>query len=281
MLIHYKIFLTPVALLAELDFVLITDVNGELILGLEWDGATYITTQTANITLSNLSLILGGQEANADEIIRTNQGLIAVSIAPIYTPDRQIMGVMLVGTALDNVMSTLTVDDADLSFFDGNTRFLMGTNVAGDFRSLETGDIDGILASTGIVMETARFTDGLYQVAYFPLIIRENPIAIATVYQPSTTRFATSAARQMFSLIAATLAAVIVITTYVFIARFIQRIEHIKNTAYSLTLGNSDVRTKFAATDEIGELAVALDTYADAVSIQYRSFDQSITTSST
>jgi PAS domain S-box-containing protein len=76
---------------------------------------------------------------------------------------------------------------------------------------------------------------------------------------------ATPAAQQLTSLLFATLAAFVVIMTFVFINWTVGRVNRVTKVAEALATGDLSARTHMKATDEVGALGQALDRYADHV----------------
>ena len=76
---------------------------------------------------------------------------------------------------------------------------------------------------------------------------------------------ATPAAQQLASLSFASLAAFVVIVTFVFINWTVERVNRVTRVAQALARGDLSARTGMKATDEVGALGQALDKYADHV----------------
>jgi PAS domain S-box-containing protein len=76
---------------------------------------------------------------------------------------------------------------------------------------------------------------------------------------------ATPAAQQLASLMFASLAAFVVIVTFVFINWTVERVNRVTRVAQALAQGDLSARTGMKATDEVGVLGRALDKYADHV----------------
>ncbi|HLU10651.1 MAG TPA: ATP-binding protein [Oceanobacillus sp.] len=76
---------------------------------------------------------------------------------------------------------------------------------------------------------------------------------------------ATPAAQQLASLMFASLAAFVVIVTFVFVNWTVERVNRVTKVAEALAQGDLSARTGMKATDEVGALGRALDKYADHV----------------
>ena len=75
----------------------------------------------------------------------------------------------------------------------------------------------------------------------------------------------TPAAQQLTNLLFASLAAVVVIVTFVFVNWTLERVNRISRVAQALASGDMGARTGMTPTSEIGRLGRALDEYADHV----------------
>lgn len=267
----------PNAMLAGLDLVLITNTNGEEILGLQrtqLDENTidYAVAEETNLSsIEAVSTVLDGNIDNSTSIISTSQGLILISAESILSPADEIMGIIVVGTRLDHIIVQLQGDHPiELAAFNSNGSLLRTTFPDNEDilskLALDTSTIGQVINSPGQVpIETAKLDGTRYQAAYFPLVIDNNPVGVMAAYMPSNTPFATDIARQLFSLTAALLAAGVVIVGYAAIGRTVKRIEGVRDTAQALADGYESTRTKVQSRDEIGQLASALNTYAEFV----------------
>ncbi len=260
----------PNAMLAELDLVIVVAKDGQEILGLQrvQDGDTVdytVTSQTDLTSVSGLTGILNGETPSASTLIYTPQGTTLVTLEPVYSPAAQIMGAIVVGTRLEHVLGQLQANTTlELAIFAADGDLVQTTFSTGEAIALPRDTVANI-TNTQTVTDVTRLAETRYQVAYTPFVIDSQPVGILAVYRQSTALFPTKMGAQMFSLLTTLFAACVVIVGYVVIARMVQRLEHVRDTAQALADGQADARTQLTPTDEIGELAAALDRYADSV----------------
>lgn len=266
----------PNALLAGLDLVVVTSADGNEILGLQRtqidNTIDYAVAENTDLSkIDAISIILNGETNTSTSIISTNQGLMVLSAESVLSPANEIMGIIAVGTRLDHVLFQLKSDyPVELSAF-GSDGKLLHTTLPDDESvlsnlSLENVTVNQIINSPHQVpTEITKFNGTRYQVAYFPLVIDNVSVGIVAAYMQSNTPFSTDIARQLFNLISALLAAGIVIVGYMVIGRAVARIEVVRDTAQALSEGYEYTRTHMQSNDEIGQLAAALDDYAQFV----------------
>lgn len=260
----------PNASLAELEAVILVAANGDIILALIGNETGYQpTSSTDTAWITPLAAILSGQTTTTHFIAQPEQTPFILTIMPVFTPTDSIMGAIIVGTRLDRVLasweaSTAILDDTGqvwVSTFNDNTQLDNRTQQA--------------VYKGQMVMETRRFDAGRYHIAYIPMTIDNSEIlGVLAIYQPSDTLLANGSARQIFSFLVTTGVAVLVITAYLGIGKIVQRLEHVRQTTNALYQGNISARANLKPTDEIGQLAHALDQYAEKMQYELENFQR-------
>ncbi len=256
----------PNAMLAELDLIIVTANDGTELIGLQRtpDEDDYtIATQTDLSALPGIQDILEGTLDRTNSLILTETGLTVVTLEAVYTPTNDVMGTIAVGTRLESTIRS----DYQLALFDAQGQIISTTFDQAPLLSPQMAQ-DILNNPTEISTEIIKIDGERYQAAHLPFMIESDALAVASIYQPSSTLATNNAARHIFGLTVALLGACTVILTYLFVARTIERLETIRHTARSLIDGETEARTGFVPTDEIGELAAALDEYADVVQVR-------------
>jgi signal transduction histidine kinase len=90
-------------------------------------------------------------------------------------------------------------------------------------------------------------------------------MAVAYTLPRAATPLLPRAAQQLTNLLFASLAAVVVIVTFVFVNWTLERVNRINRVAQALAAGHMGARTGMKPTSEVGRLGQALDEYADHV----------------
>jgi signal transduction histidine kinase len=260
--------IAPNALLAELDMVIVTDRNGVEIMGLQRSANSTTTTfdlsQQGNLSAIGSITPLLQTPATTTELIRLNDRLLLVSGSTITTPDNQVMGALLVGSDIAPVLSTIaetTTSEALLFGADGT--WLAG--VAADRQSVQDTTATAVVGGPNYLQERTVLDDVTLYRVYAPLTLNGTALGVLRLSVENSGETVAAMTQHTVSLMAAVGAALIVISTYIVLARLIERVEQIRDTAVALSAGESDVRNDMPANDEIGELAAALDHYANVM----------------
>lgn len=255
----------PNAMLAGLDVVIVTALDGTELIGLQrspTDNDYFVASGTDLSMLPGMNNILSGAIPRTNRLIRTESGLVVLTLEAVRTPTDEVMGAIAVGTQLESALRL----EHRLAVFDANNQPLSRTFAKAEPPSPSV--IQEVLNTSDLITETIKIDGERYQVAYVPYLIESDALAVVGVYEPSTTVITNNAARQIFGLTVAILGASAVIITYLFLAHTIERLETIRQTADALITGDVQARTRMAPTDEIGELAAALDEYADVMQVR-------------
>ncbi|MCB9436179.1 MAG: PAS domain-containing protein [Anaerolineales bacterium] len=260
----------PNASLAELETVLVVANNGDALVAIEGDENGYHPLpQTDTAWITPLASVLNGEVTTAHFIAQPSQAPLIFTVMPIYTPADTVMGAIVIGTRLERVMADL---EAATAFFATNGQVWL-SNLP-DTERLDKKTRQAVQRGQ-MVTETQRLHNGRYHIAYVPLALDNSPaLGTVAVYLLSDTIFTNTSAQQMFSFLATTAAAALVITAYLGIGKMLERLEHIRSTAEALHHGNISARANLKTSDEIGQLAYALDQYADKMQIELENFQR-------
>lgn len=259
--------ISPNALLAELDVVIVTDRTGVEIMGLQRTSSTTPTlelSQQGDLSqVSSIDTLLNTATATT-ELVRLNNRLILLSGASILAPNEQIMGTLLVGTDVAPTLASITqATEHEALLFAANGQWLAGT-AAGASIPTEP-NAASVINSTDFLQVSTVEGDSTFFTVYAPLRIGNTPLAVLRLNAEQRDDTVAAMTQHTVSLMAAGSAAVIVIVAALLVARLIERIEHVRDTAVALAEGETAARADLPASDEIGELATALDYFADVM----------------
>lgn len=259
----------PNALLANLDLIIVADTSGEEIITLQQiafnDGTQdYVVLDSSpETTLPFLSNAVTQSEVTSS-LITFEDHLFVLSTTPVLNSDNAIVGTLTVGTKVADALQAIEQrDDVSLGIYDALGRTIL-SDVAGD-DTISAGIAQQIIQDPNTtIIETQFANDQRYQIAYIPLIINQSLLGVVSMSQPATTA-AASMAQHIIGLTAALIMAAVVTVGYRTVAQYVERIEIVRDTAIALAEGRSKARSNLAESDEIGQLATALDRYADAM----------------
>jgi PAS domain S-box-containing protein len=267
--------LEPLALAADLDYVLVADANDREVIGLQRvnngsgpaDYAVASGTDLETLIAKQPALFAPGTDLRA-AITRTGQGHALMTAGPVMLDDQRV-GTVLVGVRVERVLDALRGGDlAELALFGADGVFVH-TTLPFDDTTRAALVLDGdafqqALTTPGEVPVEALEIDGKpYNAAYIPLVINGTPLGVLGVYRVDDTLYATWLSREWISLLSAVLVGVVVLVTFIVVGRFSHRVERVTRTAGALAAGDARARTRMAANDEIGELGMTLDRLAD------------------
>lgn len=278
--------LTPLALSANLDSVIVTDASGQEIIGLlrsiTDEAGRYSLSRDTNLAGENiLQDVLNNATVGASGLIYTENGLAIYVAVPARVGDTPI-GTVLAGWYVRDLLADMQGGNlAEVSLY------------AVDGTLLETTlDIDNnnqsILATNPQTMQQALSQSGQvtlaenlslnalsYRAGYFPFSFGEQTLGIASVLMADNVAYATAGGRTVSAILMAVIAGAVTFVVIVGINILTRRVEQITETAQALTRGER-VRVNMQASDEIGQAAVALNQYADSVTQREDQFRQTL-----
>ncbi len=230
--------------------------------------------------LASLPMVAALLQSDADlsarpiGLAQTPQGFAFYTAGPVVTHDGQMVGVVLVGSTLDELTETLcahSLGEVALYLPDGtliSTTF--ADEVDADDAGLQAKPEDIARALKGEVMARTVWVDGrAFRVGYAPFGARGQVLGVMGVYMPNNVFTATENGRQLLSLVFASLAAAVLVGVLVMVsAVYTRRLTRIRATVEAIGQGDLKARTGISAGDEVGALGKSIDNMA--VSLQRR-----------
>ncbi len=260
----------PNALLADLDFLVITDATGKEIIALQQiqfsDGRIdYVVLERSSVSsIPFLSKVLFEDSSTLSNLITLEDDFYIISAIAITDENNAVIGSISVGTKIDKFLKSVEKSEQfSLGIYDMLGRPLIANPISD--RVITAGITQQISETPEqTIIETQIINGSRYHVAYIPLVVNQSLLGVVSVSQLTTTA-AANTTRHVIGLSAALVMAGVVTIGYRVIAKHVQRIEIIRDTALALASGNQKARSNIKTSDEIGELASALDRYADVV----------------
>ncbi|MEO1440276.1 MAG: ATP-binding protein, partial [Chloroflexota bacterium] len=115
-----------------------------------------------------------------------------------------------------------------------------------------------------------------HRAAYIPLNYGQSTLGVVAVLIPDNLPFATGVARQLTAVMAAGIAGMAVVVTFVGVAAISSRTERVQRTAEALAAGHKTARTRMRPVDEAGAAGAALDQYANRVLREQNAMQQTL-----
>ncbi len=267
--------LEPEAVAADLDLVLVVDVEGVELAGLRREDpgrrtAFAFSTGAALADQVPLSADLTGGMAGAPALIRLADGLALAVSYPVRAGESA-LGQVVVARRLPAVLERLRSGGlGQVALFSAEGRLLQTTFDGRDAvlasLTLAPEQAQTVLASPEVLTLHATTIAGYpFQVAYRPFVLGPSVLGVLAVYLPSSLPYAAELAGQVLSLVLASLAALVVIAAYIAAGRLTGQIGAVTQVVQQLAEGDPDARTGLRPVHELGELGRAVDVYADRV----------------
>jgi signal transduction histidine kinase len=258
--------LLPLVLNSHIEAVTAVDAGGQELLTLAYDPAIKQYVSSSGTDFSKVELVTNALRGQADAVgdkfaglLTTAQGSYLFTSAPVRDANEQIVGALLIGTRL----STLVSDLQTQSFAQGIVVLdrqgkLSATTLAepeAGYAVLEL--TNGIVPTT---TQDLQLYGRSYQIAYTPLIIRQQTIGTLGVVLASNFLVNTEAtSRDTFSLIFAVITVAVVVLGYILSRSIARPILRLRALSQAVAAGDLNQETRLSRSDEIGELAVAFD----------------------
>jgi signal transduction histidine kinase len=262
--------LLPLALNHHSELITAIDRDGREVLTLAYDSQTQQYQSSSGADFSQMELVTdilqGRIDATGDKFARllaTPQGPYLLTSAPVRTANDEIVGAMLIGTRLSTLLSDLKAQTyADIIALDRQGHLLDTTlpEPAGGYA-----DLEHAAASVGPIGSDATHDLQLYgrdyQIAFTPLVIRQQTAGNIGVVLPSNYLVDTAAtSRNTFSLIFALITVAVIVLGYLLSTSIARPILRLRALSQAVASGDLDQKTELDRPDEIGELAEAFDT---------------------
>lgn len=259
----------PLALNNDIESITAIGLEGIEILTLAQDPASGRRVVYQGTDFSHLELVANILKGETDDLgdkyaglINTNYGPYFYSSAPVRDASNRLLGVLMVGTHLDSLLSELKSQAlADVILLDGQGRLLATT-----FSAQENAPAQLELSPRDLPTGDASYTRGLtlskrtYEAVYSTLKIRQRGMGILGIALPSSYVVDTEAtSRNTFTIIfsAASLAAIVI--GYVLAQHIAQPILKLRSVSRAVAEGDLNQRSGLKRSDEIGELATMFD----------------------
>ncbi len=261
--------LLPLALNNHSEVITAIGRDGREVLTLAYDPSTkqYLSSSGANFSKIDLvtSVLHGQADATGDKyagLLATPQGPYLFTSAPVRDATDTV-GAMLIGTRLSTLLSDLKAQTfADVVVLDRQGHLLETTlpQPEGGYTELERA-----AASAGPIGSAATYDLRLYgrdyQIAFTPLLIRQQTVGNIGVVLPSNYLVDTAAtSRNTFSLIFACITVAVIVLGYVLSTSSARPILRLRALSQAVAAGDLNQKTELDRPDEIGELAEAFDT---------------------
>jgi len=265
--------LEPLALATGLDSIIITNAVGQEVIGLLHNPSAndYSFSQETNLADERLvQNVLNSGNSGEAGLLQTPNGAAIYIATPLRLGDTPI-GVLLVGRYASSILETFQSSTlADVTLYTADS-LLLETTVEIDeaYRVLldtNQGIIDQTLSNANqVTLASGLSLNGQdYRTAYIPFSISGNTLGALSVLMSDNVAFATAGGRQISGFLMAILAGAVTFVTIISINLLTRRIEKVTETVESLAEGEN-VRVDMQPTDEVGQMAMAVNRYADVV----------------
>ncbi len=268
-----QVILEPIATATNLDSVIILDLNGQEILGLLNNPNANDYSLSTNTDLSQESLIrtlLNAEANNSVGILQTPNGSVLYT-ATVIRGNEDPIGIIIAGRYLNSILNTIQANSlANLSVYTGDAT-LLDTTLQLDADNQSLIDIgQETITQTLSNSNQVTVTDGLslngqdYRSAYIPFSVGEQTLGVISILMLDNVAFATSGGRQISAFLMAIIAGAVTFAAAITVQSFTRRVETVTETINKLEQGE-DIRVDMKPSDEIGEMATAVNRYADTV----------------
>ncbi|MEO0563369.1 MAG: hypothetical protein AAF125_14770, partial [Chloroflexota bacterium] len=267
--------LEAMARAAELDSLILTDVSGTEVLGVQRvllpDVDDYaVNTGTALSGESIVTAALAGT-AGAAALFRTPEGTLLYVSTPIRDDD-EVVGTVLAGLGLDDVAVALGgTSVASVAVYGANgdlveTTFALNDDIRASLTIPPELAASSLIEQPETVPVRALTLEGQpHRAAYVPFTYGENVLGVVSVLLRDDLPAATTLGRQFVGLMAAAVAGTSVSVVFIGLALYSTRVDRVAETAERLAAGEATARTMMAPTDEAGAAGAALVAYANRV----------------
>ncbi|MBN8595029.1 MAG: hypothetical protein J0M33_24970 [Anaerolineae bacterium] len=262
--------LESLARLADLDSLILTDVQGIEAIGLTRADADSPYQLSSGADLSGERAIRQTTEniIGASSLIQTGDGALLLYTAAPVVADDQIIGAVLVGRTLDRVLAQLRPGDLyHMTAYAGPGAPLDSTfETAFPALDLSRDQLSLALRSGGSPITELDLNGVRYRTISFPFIYGTETLGVASLAALDQSPLLLDMNRKLTGLTFAGITAALVIGAFALLNRLvIGRASQIAQTAQALAAGQNLARTRMQATDELGAVGLALDQYADHV----------------
>ena len=211
------------------------------------------------------------------QIVETSDGFVLYTAGPIFG-DGELVGVVLVGTALDSFAKQAKAKAlADITIYDFDGRPLVSTfaqpsGASGDEARLDLGGtvVDEASQGTTALRERRTIWGRDYDLLYGRLEVRDQAVGLYSVGLASDFIFDAGSLTRLQMALVFGLGVVAVLAIGLLLARlFTQPLLRLVQTARLVAAGDLSARTQVNSTDEIGVLASSFDEMTEKLQRQH------------
>lgn len=263
-------FLLPVARNAGIETFSVIDQRGQEIFTLTYDRVANQYLRSESADFSGLSLVTAILQAQPDQegdkfiaLLSTTRGDYLFTSAPVRNETGQLVGVLMVGTRLETIVTDLEKQAAADVILLNDAGKLLATTLARPDEGYATLEGTSATIANNNESETRdlRLYNRGFRAVYAPLVVRKQTLGVLGVVLPTDyVTTTTSTNRTLISLIF-TLGTLAVIVIGYWLAQNIARpILRLRVVSQAVAAGDLEQNTGLKQADEIGELATAFDT---------------------
>jgi len=261
--------LYPLVVNGNVHFLTAVDAQGQEIISLVQDPAagTYAISEGGD--LSALAIVSkplkGEQDVLGDKfagLIQTVHGPYLATTVPVRGTDGSIVGALMLGTRLDNLLSDLKTQAlADLIALDPTGKVMVASlaEPEGGFQVLDLSPSQVSELDPAIEREVNLY-DRRFQILYAPLVVRQEPVGVLGIALPSNFIVTTEAtSRNLFSLIFSLGTVAVIVVGYLLSQSIARPILRVRDVSLAVASGDLGQKTGIERKDEIGQLAAVFD----------------------
>jgi len=261
--------LWPLALNNDVDAVTAINAMGQEIMTMAKDpvesrygvysGADYSSISLVSNVLTNTNDVEGDKYAG---LMFTRFGPYMYTSAPVRDAFDNLIGVLMIGTDLSKLLEDLKSQAlADIVILDLNGALLASTFpepvLEQDGDQLELTTLPGVEETK---IQDAKLSGRDHQIAYAPLLLRNQVVGVLGVALPSEYVVHTEAtSRNTFFIIFALTTVAVIIVGYLLSESIARPIQRLRAVSKAVAEGDLSQQTGLERSDEIGDLASAFD----------------------
>jgi signal transduction histidine kinase len=265
--------LTPVAAVKmDADSISVIDEKGVELLTLGKNPNTLQLLKGQGLDFSSLELtqkILSGvSDAQGDKyvgLMNTSYGPTLITGAPVYGPDGEVIGGVLVGTQLQKLVNEIKARElalADLVIFDADRQNILATTLAEPdegFGSL-VNEVQQFSEADLDKSHSLELYNRDYQMTFTELVLRQEELGWLGVVLPSSyVVLAEASSRDLFVMVFAIGTVAMIVVGYLISQSIANPILKLRSLTQAVAAGDLDQTSGLERDDEIGELAGAFD----------------------
>jgi signal transduction histidine kinase len=262
----------PLAINQGIDRTLVLDASGATLYQLDASDDGSIEPVDASNWPGTRAALAGRQDEIGDkyiELINHTDGSVFYTIAPVTSDDGEVLGAILVGTTVDNMVRFLNNQAiSQIAVFDLDGNPLASTLPAGAVTPLISATVEMYIeqGQTTNTIGTLNVDGVDYQTLFTPLRIRNEIVGLTMVALPSdfiVDRLSVS--RNTFAALFVTFFFVVLGVGLWTSRSILVPLDRLVSTTRQIRSGNLDERVKLTNNDELGELGNSFDEMTDAL----------------